>query len=378
MAIATISRKVKKTGEDNSFFENIKNLDLNINFHSKVSTKEIIFFTSQLSLMVEIGTPLNVSLSTIAKQIKNPEFRQAVTKIISEVEKGRMLSDALGIYPHIFSDVYISLIKAGENTGQLKDMLDRVVAVQEKQEKFVGMLKQALTYPVILCFVSVAVIIFLLAFVFPRFAVLFKEIEDILPVTTKLLILLSDSLRSHWHIAAALLGISCWGIYTFIKSNKGRLTFDKLKVNVPILANIYIKIYLTQTMRTLGFLMGSNVPLMDALRIARRGTKNLIFAGFIEKIAENAEEGRGMSLAFTESAFIPENARQIMKTGEETQNLPKVMLRLSDYYEKEIDDQMKRFSTIIEPVLLIMMGTVVGGIVMSLILPIFKLSRAMH
>jgi type II secretory pathway component PulF len=240
MAIATISRKVKKTGEDNSFFENIKNLDLNINFHSKVSTKEIIFFTSQLSLMVEIGTPLNVSLSTIAKQIKNPEFRQAVTKIISEVEKGRMLSDALGIYPHIFSDVYISLIKAGENTGQLKDMLDRVVAVQEKQEKFVGMLKQALTYPVILCFVSVAVIIFLLAFVFPRFAVLFKEIEDILPVTTKLLILLSDSLRSHWHIAAALLGISCWGIYTFIKSNKGRLTFDKLKVNVPILANIYM------------------------------------------------------------------------------------------------------------------------------------------
>jgi len=239
-------------------------------------------------------------------------------------------------------------------------------------------LKKALTYPLILCCVSVAVVIFLLTFVFPRFAVLFKEIEDILPASTKFLLSLSNSMRSYWFLAAILAGISVGGIYTFAKSTKGRLFIDTLKMNLPVLSQIYIRIYLVQMMRTLGFLMVCNVPLLEALRIAREGVKNLIFARFIDQTTENVEEGRGMSFTFSESAFIPENAKQIVKTGEETQNIAKVMLRLSDYYEGEIDDHMKKFAAIIEPLLLIIMGVVVGGIVMSLILPIFKLSKIVH
>jgi type II secretory pathway component PulF len=149
-------------------------------------------------------------------------------------------------------------------------------------------------------------------------------------------------------------------------------------MSLPVVDKIFIRIYLVQMMRTLGFLMVCNVPLMEALQITRRGANNLIFVQFIDKTTRNLEEGRGMSLAFIESAFIPESAKQIVKTGEETQNIAKVMLRLSDYYEQEIDDQMKKFATIIEPALLIVMGVVVGGIVMSLILPIFKLSKMVH
>jgi type II secretory pathway component PulF len=149
-------------------------------------------------------------------------------------------------------------------------------------------------------------------------------------------------------------------------------------MTLPLLKNIFIRIYLVQMMRTLGFLMGCNVPLMDALQITRRGVNNQIFVRFIDETTRNLEEGKGMSPAFIDSAFIPESAKQIVKTGEETQNIAKVMLRLSDYYENEIDDQMKKFATIIEPVLLIIMGVVVGGIVMSLILPIFKLSKMAH
>jgi type II secretory pathway component PulF len=167
-------------------------------------------------------------------------------------------------------------------------------------------------------------------------------------------------------------------MYTFAKSTKGRLLIDTVKMRLPVVANIYIRIYLVQMMRTLGFLMGCNVPLMEALRITRGGINNQIFARFIDQTAQNVEEGRGMSLAFTESAFIPENAKQIVKTGEETQNIAKVMLRLSDYYEEELDDQMTKFAAIIEPLLLIIMGVVVGGIVMSLILHIFKLSKMVH
>ncbi len=378
MAIATIKRPVREKSPDKSVFESIKKLNLNINLSQKTSKKEIIFFTSQLSLMVEIGAPLNVSLSSIAKQLKNPEFIQAMTGIVANVEEGKLLSAAISKYPDIFSDLYISLVRAGENTGQLKEMLDRIIEIHEKQEKFVGMIKRALTYPAILCFMSVGVVIFMLTFVFPKFSVLFKEIHDILPVSTKFLLWLSDFMSSYWHATAILTGVLAWGIYAYAKSDKGKLIIHSLKIRIPILANIFVRVYLVQMMRTLGFLMGSNIPLMEALMVARGGTSNLVFAKFIDKISMYLEEGRGMSPAFNEASFIPENAKQIVKTGEETQNLAKVMLRLSDHYEGEIDDHLKQFTAIIEPVLLIVMGVVVGVIVISLILPIFKLSRMTH
>ena len=378
MAITTVNRKVKKAGAVNSFLSKIKNLDLNFTFPQKISAKEIMFFTSQLSLMIEIGTPLNISLSSISGQIKNPEFKKIISEITDQVEGGNTLSDALGLYPRIFSDVYVSLVKAGENTGHLNEMLERVVELHEKQKKFVSMIKKSLTYPAILCFMSFAVIIFMLIYVFPRFSVIFKEIEDVLPASTKILILLSNLLQSYWPVAIIILALSCSGIYTFIKSEKGKLTFDRLKISLPLVANIYMKIYLTMTMRILGFLMGSNIPLMDALRIVRRGTSNVIFARFIDRIAENVEEGRGMSPAFAEAAFIPETVKQMVKTGEESQNVAKVMLRLSEHYEGETDDDLKKFASIIEPALLVIMGVVVGTIVMSVILPIFKMSRMAH
>ncbi|MBI5740462.1 MAG: type II secretion system F family protein [Nitrospirae bacterium] len=379
MAIAIANKKVRKnTGKEISFLKNIKSLSLKIDLRKKVSVREIVFFTTQLSLMVEIGMPLNVSLSNIARQIKNPEFKQVVTGINTDVEGGRLLSDALSKYPHLFSEIYISMVKAGESTGQLKDMLDRVVEMQEKQEKFINGIKKSLTYPAVLCSVSVAVVIFLLVFVFPRFAVMFEEIKDLLPPTTKLLIWLSGLMTSYWHLGVILTGISGWGLHAYIKSDKGRLAFHRLKLKLPLVANIYILTYLAQTMRILGFLMHSNVPLIDALKITRKTCKNIIFAEFIEKIADNVEQGKGMSFAFTEADFVPESAKQIIRTGEETQNLPKVMLRLSDYYEEEIDNRLQGISTVIEPMLLIMMGLVVGVIVISLILPIFKLSKAAH
>jgi type II secretory pathway component PulF len=378
MAIAAVNRKMNKTKGRSSAFEHMKTLDLKINLSRPISTRELIFFSSQLSLMIEIGTPLNAGLSSIARQIKNSMFKQVITDIIAEVEAGALLSDAMGKYPRVFSSVYVSLVKAGENSGELKEMLDRAVVVQEKQEKFLATIKKAMTYPLILCGVSVTVVIFLLTFVFPRFAVLFEEIEDILPASTKFLLYLSNTIRSSWLIAAIMIGIFVGAIYTFAKSRTGKLLIDNLKMRLPLLADIFIRIYLVQMMRTLGFLMLCNVPLMDALRITREGVKNRIFLRFIDQTTSNLEEGRGMSLAFVESSFIPESAKQIVKTGEETQNIAKVMLRLSDFYEGELDDQMRKFATIIEPALLIVMGVVVGGIVMSLILPIFKLSKMVH
>jgi type II secretory pathway component PulF len=347
-------------------------------FRKKIPAREILFFTNQLSLMLEIGTPLNQSLSAISSQIRNPEFKTVVTAVLAAVEDGSMLSDALQQYPALFSPEYTSLVSAGENTGHLHEMLDRIVELQEKREAFASALKGAMTYPLVLCAVSTLVIIFMLSFVFPRFAILFRGVEEILPPTTKFLMGLSDFLRAYWYGVLVFFGVVGWGLHRYLKTEQGRFTIDRLKITLPLLSGITVRIYLSQLMRTLGFLIGSNVPLMEALRITKRGTTNVLFSRFMDCVSENVEGGQGISAAFTEAPFIPETVSQMVATGEASQKLDRVMLRLSDYYEGEIEAQVKRLTTIIEPALLIIMGIVVGLIVVSLVLPIFKLSKVVH
>ncbi len=347
-------------------------------FRKKISAREILFFTNQLSLMLEIGTPLNESLSAIRSQIKNPEFSAVVTGVLEEVEDGSMLSQALSRYPALFSPEYTSLVSAGENTGHLHQMLDRIVELQEKRQAFATALRGAMTYPLVLCAVTVLVIVFMLSFVFPRFTVLFEGVEEILPPTTKFLMALSDFLRAYWHGVLVFFAIAGWGIHLYLKTAQGRFVVDRFKITLPLLAPLTVRIYLSQLMRTLGFLIASNVPLMEALRITQRGTTNVLFSRFMDRVSENVEGGQGISTAFKEVSFIPETVSQMVATGEASQNLDRVMLRLSDYYEGEIKAEVKRLTTIIEPALLILMGIVVGLIVVSLILPIFKLSKVVH
>jgi type II secretory pathway component PulF len=379
MAIATTAKKAPAASHKGApSLEALRDLKLESLFGEKISAQDQIFFTNQLSLMLEIGTPLNQSLSVIATQIKNKKFKKVIMNLLEEVEDGKMLSQALRKYPQVFSAEYVSLVNAGENSGHLREMLDRAMELQEKREGFITSLKGAMTYPIVLCMVTISVVIFMLAFVLPRFTELFEGIEEVLPPTTKLLMAMSHVLRGYWYLFPFLFAITWWGLREFLKTEKGRLSVDKLKVSLPPLSGIYIKIYLSQFMRTLGFLIQSNVPLMEALQITKRGASNLLFSKFIDRLTQNVEAGKGISPAFMEAPFIPETVRQMVRTGEESQKVDRVMLRLSDYYESEIEAQIKKFTIIVEPLLLILMGIVVGVIVISLILPIFKLSKVVH
>ncbi len=379
MAIATTAKKASAASHKGApSLEALRGLKLESPFAEKISAQDQIFFTNQLSLMLEIGTPLNQSLSVIATQIKNKKFKKVIMNLLEEVEDGKMLSHALRKYPQVFSPEYVSLVNAGENSGHLREMLDRAMELQEKREGFITSLKGAMTYPIVLCIVTIGVVIFMLAFVFPRFTVLFEGIEEVLPPTTKFLMAMSQFLRGYWYLFPFLIAITWWGLREFLKTEKGRLSVDKLKVSLPPLSGIYIKIYLSQFMRTLGFLIQSNVPLMEALQITQRGASNLLFSKFIGRLTQNVEAGKGIAPAFMEAPFIPETVRQMVRTGEESQKVDRVMLRLSDYYESEIEAQIKKFTIIVEPLLLILMGIVVGVIVISLILPIFKLSKVVH
>jgi type II secretory pathway component PulF len=376
MAIATTVKKVAQAKRPQSAsWTKLMRQDITLLRGGKVTNREIIFFTNQLALMLEIGTPLNESLAVIQGQVKNPPFRLIVATLLEEVEGGKSLSEALQRHPRTFSPEYISLVSAGESSGQVHQMLNRVMQLQERREAFATALKGSLTYPAVLCLVSVVVVIFMLVFVFPRFETLFSGIEDILPPTTKFLMAVSHYLKEFWYVPLAITGLAWAGLVQLLKTEQGKLAVDKIKTTLPLLAGLYVKIYLSQFMRTLGFLLGSSVPLLDALRITRRGTANLVFLGFIDRIVSNVETGNGVSPAFAETSFVPETVSQMVKVGEESQSVDRVLLRLSDYYEGEIGSDIKKVTTIIEPALLILMGIVVGVIVISLILPIFKLSR---
>jgi type II secretory pathway component PulF len=345
---------------------------------SQVKSKEVIFFTSQLALMLEVGTPLINALAALGKQTKNPAFKEVIRALHRDIEEGQQLSDALRRHPRVFNHVYTSMIKAGETGGFLKEILERLAEMQEKRLALIAQLRSTLTYPAILCLVGFLVVIFVLVGVLPKFSTFFAGKEKILPVSTRFLMALSTSLRGYWwaYIATTMglvIGVKLWK-----ESDPGQTAIDRVCVSGPILARLYNKIYTCQLLRTLGHLMHSQVPLLEALQVTRSTIKNRYFRHFIDKIADHVEKGGRFAQPFTTYPYVLDSVKQMVATGEEVGNLPRVMLRLAAYYDIEVDRELKNIASLIEPLALILLGGVVGLIVGSVILPLFRLAHAIH
>lgn len=344
----------------------------------KVRSKEVIFFTSQLALMLEVGTPLINGLAALEKQTKNPAFKDVIRALHRDIEEGQQLSDALRRHPRVFNHVYTSMIKAGETGGFLKEILERLAEMQEKRLALIAQLRSTLTYPAILCLVGFLVVIFVLVGVLPKFSTFFAGKEQILPVSTRLLMALSASLRGYWWAyIVTTLGLAI-GIKLWKESEPGQTMIDRVCVSGPILARLYNKIYTCQLLRTLGHLMDSQVPLLEALEVTRSTIKNRYFRSFIDKITDHVEKGGRFAQPFTTYPYVLDSVKQMVATGEEVGNLPRVMLRLAEYYDIEVDRELKNIASLIEPLALILLGGVVGVIVGSVILPLFRLAHAIH
>ncbi|MEJ2365588.1 MAG: type II secretion system F family protein [Deltaproteobacteria bacterium] len=345
---------------------------------SGVKSKEVIFFTSQLALMLEVGTPLTNALAAMEKQTNNPAFKAVIRVLHRDIEEGQQLSDAMRRHPRIFNHVYVSMIKAGETGGFLKEILERLAEMQEKRLALIAELRSTLTYPAILCLIGLLVVVFVLVGVLPKFTTFFAGKEKILPVSTRFLMALSVSLRGYWwaYIIIALglvLGVKLWK-----DSELGQTMIDRACVSGPILSRLYNKIYTCQLLRTLGHLMQSQVPLLEALEVTRSTINNRYFRLFIDKITDHVEKGGRFAQPFTTYPYVLDSVKQMVATGEEVGNLPRVMLRLAQYYDIEVDRELKNISSLIEPVALILLGGVVGVIVASVILPLFRLAHAIH
>ncbi|MEJ2167172.1 MAG: type II secretion system F family protein [Desulfobacterales bacterium] len=344
----------------------------------RVKPEELVFFFSQLSLMLEIQMPLRSALENIGIQTNNLIFKTAVQAVIVEIEEGRQLSHALGHHPALFKPLYVSMIKAGETGGYLKEILDRIVEMEEKRLALIRQIKTALTYPLFLCILSMATVGFIMVAVLPKFVVLFEGKEHILPWTTRFLIATSHSLREYgWVYLIAGLGLAVLLPY-YKNSEHGQAVIDRLLVSGPWIARIANKIYTCELMRTLGSLMASRVSMLEALEVTRETTSNRHFRNFIDQIVVHVQQGGKFSRPLADFPFIPPPVKQMVATGEETGNLPKVLLRLATFYDGELERNLKAMAAKIEPLALLVMGGIVGLIVTSVILPIFKLSQALH
>lgn len=347
-------------------------------FGGKIKPLEILFFASQLSLMLEINTPVDLALTSIGDQTQNKAFKDVIRSMVEDIQGGLQLSEAMKKHSQVFGSVTTSMVRAGETGGFLKPILDRLIEILEKRQALKTQLRAALTYPAVLVVVATLVVIFVLVYVLPKFTGFFAGREDVLPITTKMLMAMSASLKGYWWVyLTASIGVAV-GLRFAKKSAPGEAFIDRAIVSGPLVSRLSHKIYTCQLLRTLGSLMDSQVPILEALEVTRGSVGNRYFRKFLDKIIDHVQEGGKFSTPFATYPYTLASVKQMVATGEEAGNLPKVMLRLAEFYDAEVDRELKNLAAMIEPIALIVMGVVVGLIVSSVILPLFKLAHMGH
>ncbi len=346
-----------------------------LEFRRGISDRDRKFFTEQMALLLETGTPLQQSLQALRRQLDNPAMIEVVEQLSDDIGQGMQFSAALARRPDFFPSTYVSLIAASEDGGFMHEVLEQLLALEEKREQLRQTMVSALSYPVFLLIFALAVVVFVLVVVFPKFADLFSQIADQLPASTAFLMAASDVLKHHWMVlaggcAGAILAFKVWS-----GTDSGAYRLDWARLNLPLVRNIYTQMYLVNSLRVLALSLANGVGMMDSLQACKNVVTNRLFREFIGKVEAQVEIGNGVAAGFRNVSFIPPIVEQMIATGEETGNLPKVMSRLADYFENELASKLRTVSRLAEPVMLLIMGGVVGLIVSSLILPIFKLTR---
>ena len=345
-------------------------------FRAKVSASDRRFFTEQLSLMLETGANLHQALVLLQQQKQLPAMASVIDELVDGVAGGRSFSAALAEHPEVFSTTYVNLVAASETGGFIHEVLSELLRMDEQAEELNNTVRSALSYPAFLSLFSLGVIVFVLVVVFPKFSVMFAKIHDQLPMTTIVLMHASDFLRDYWMQVIAAITAATLLTLQWARKPAGRDTIDRLKLTLPGVKNIFMQVYLTQSLRVMSLSLANGVNITDTLIATRDVVRNRIFQRFFVTVEEQVAQGNGIAIGFKQNDLIPLLAQQMIATGEETGSLAKVMSRLADYYERELTKRLKSMSRMAEPIMLMVMGVIVGVIVSSLILPIFKLSRA--
>lgn len=347
----------------------------NFAFLQRIPTKEKVIFSRQLSTLINAGLPLVQSLSTVKEQTTNNNFQVIIGKLVNEVESGSSLADALTHYPDVFDDVYCSLIAAGEASGTMDKSLERLANQQEKDSELTSKVRGALVYPMIVIVVLIGVVTFMLTTVLPQVQTLYQGLPGArLPLVTRLLLDVSNFITSFWWVILLGFGLVGFLIFRYIKGSEGRMRFDQFKTHAPLIGPLLMKIYMARFSRTAATLVASGVPMIKMLSTAGRAVGNVHIEAAIIKAAEQVKGGRSLSDALAGDKNFLELVPNMIHIGEQSGSLEGMLSKLADYYEKEVDNQVKSISTIIEPVMMVIVGVIALVMVAAVLLPIYSLA----
>ncbi len=345
-----------------------------LNYTSGPSQRDVLNFTSQLAVMIRAGISLRAALDGIADQQQNIKFKQILNEIKQDVESGKQFSEALSKHPKLFGPLYVNMVRASEMSGSFSQMLDRIAAYLAQQIETRQMVIGAMIYPAVIGGMAVAVTIFLLTFVLPRFAAVFSGKESALPWPTKFLMSLSAFMVDWWWAVVLVLVGAVIGLVLFIKTEVGSRWFDRLKLRTPIFQKMFRALYISRSLHTMGELVNAGVPMLDTIMITADISGNFFFRRMWHAVYGSVKQGKKIVQPLQKTTLLPKSVVQMMGAGEESGKLGEVLDEVSDFYSKQLREVIKTVTSMIEPIMIIVMGGVVGFIAMAIILPIFKLS----
>jgi len=344
-------------------------------FPRRVSKSDIIYLTSQLAVMVDTGITLSTALAGISEQEENPTLKKILIDLQRSVESGDDFSSALGRYPALFDKTFISLVKASEATGTLGEMLERIAAYLRKELETRGKVRAALAYPTVMLVLAIAVTVFLLTFVLPKFTPLFSRQGMQLPKPTIVMMALSHYLIDFWYLwIVGLVGGTIGFVYGK-KTEPGRKIWDWIKISTPIVGPMFRKVTISRSVRTLGTMIASGVPMLEAIQLSAAVAGNYYFERLWMDVQIHVMAGNQICEALARNRLFPRMLVQMISSGEETGKLDMVLVKVSNYFDQEVETSLKTVTSMIEPIMITVMGVIVGGIGLGMLLPIFSLSK---
>ncbi len=345
------------------------------NIFQRVTSKDVMMFTLDLHALLKAGLPVDKALSLLINVAEKEKFKEVVSSILKNVQGGNSLSEALTKFPKIFPMLYTNMVKAGEAGGVLPAVLERLGSFLENSQDLKDYIKSAMVYPLFLVFVGGISIIIMLAFVVPRFAIIFSDMGQAMPFSTQLLLGISHGIRNYWWMIIIAVGSLIYLLKKYVRTPEGRLKTDRMKVNAPVVGTLVKSVEVARFTRTLGTLIHSGVPILQALRLVQEIITNQMIAGSLETVYNRVKEGDKLSAPLLQADIFPPLAVQMISVGEETGKLDQMLLRVAENYEKTVRNMIKRFVNLLEPVMILSMGLMVGFIVISMLLAVFSMNE---
>ena len=346
-----------------------------LRFFRRIKLQEVAITVRQLSTLLSAGLPLVESLTAIIEQVPNPALKKIVTQVRERVNEGSSLADAFAQHPRIFSPLFVNMTRAGERSGALEIVLERLADFTENQVAFRHKISAAMVYPILMTFVGIGVLGFLLGYVIPTVTQIFEDFKQSLPLPTLILMTVSDGLRRFWWVGVVVLALVLLGIDRYSRTEAGRLVLDRVKIKAPIFGPLALKVAIARFTRTLAILLRSGVPVLTSMDIVKNVVSNRVLEHVIEEARDNIREGQDIAPPLRRSQLFPPLATHMIAVGEKSGKLEDMLMRVADAFETDVETTVQGLTALIEPLMILLMGSVIGFIALSILLPIFQINQ---